>query len=111
MEELENHFDQNKIVFSKTIMTSKRTYFFDIKNTKSDKYYLEISERKRRFDNNLGKFIYEKHKLFLYKEDFKTFVDGLNEVINLIQSGKIQHNGTSLIEKSVSNVNDELSSI
>ncbi len=91
MEELENK-DQGNVreeIFSKTVRAGKRTYFFDVKATRSDEYYLTITESKRRFNNEQGKFYYEKHKLFLYKEDFDKFANGLHVAIEFIQTGKI----------------------
>jgi len=73
-------------IFSRTVRTGKRTYFFDVKATRSNEYYLTITESKRRFNNDQGKFFYEKHKLFLYKEDFEKFSNGLKEVIDFIQT-------------------------
>lgn len=72
-------------IFSKAVRAGKRTYFFDVKATISDEYYLTITESKRRFNNDQGKFFYEKHKLFLYKEDFSKFTEGLGEVIDYIK--------------------------
>jgi len=76
-------------IFSRTIRAGKRTYFFDVKATKAEDYYLTITESKKRFDNDQGKFFYEKHKLFLYKEDFEKFSRGLSEVITFIETGKV----------------------
>jgi hypothetical protein len=75
-------------IFSRTVRAGKRTYFFDVKATRSEEHYLTITESKRRFNNDLGKFFYEKHKLFLYKEDFEKFANGLNAAIEFIQTGK-----------------------
>src|ERR1035441_10516430 len=72
-------------IFSKAVRAGKRTYFFDVKSTKGNDYYLTITESKKRFGEE-GKFFYEKHKLFLYKEDFEKFMDGLNEVVGYIKS-------------------------
>ena len=72
-------------VFSKPVRASKRTYFFDVKATKGNDYYLTITESKRRVDAN-GHFAYDKHKIFLYKEDFEKFTEGLEEVIAYIKS-------------------------
>ncbi|MFA5301791.1 MAG: DUF3276 family protein [Bacteroidales bacterium] len=71
-------------VFSKPIRAGKRTYFFDVKATKGNDYYLTITESKRRVDKD-GRFSYEKHKVFLYKEDFEKFTEGLEEVIKFIK--------------------------
>ncbi len=76
-------------IFSRAVRAGKRTYFFDVKATRSDEYYLTITESKRRFNNDQGKFFYEKHKLFLYKEDFEKFKNGLNDVITFIETGVI----------------------
>ncbi|GAB1373495.1 hypothetical protein MASR1M46_03750 [Bacteroidales bacterium] len=57
-------------VFSKPVRAGKRTYFFDVKATKNNDYYLTITESKRRVDRD-GRFVYDKHKIFLYKEDFE----------------------------------------
>jgi hypothetical protein len=89
MEELENK-EQGSVreeIFSRAVRAGKRTYFFDVKATKSDEQYLTITESKRRFNNDQGKFQYEKHKLFLYKEDFQKFADGLNAAIEFIETG------------------------
>ncbi len=75
------------IIFSKVIKAGKRTYFLDVKATRKNDYYLTITESKKRFKNN-GKRFFEKHKVFLYKEDFDKFTDSLEEVINFIKREK-----------------------
>lgn len=70
-------------IFSKTIRAGKRTYFFDVKSTRNDEYYLTITESKRKFLDNEN-FRYEKHKLFLYPEDFEKFASSLDEIIQYI---------------------------
>ena len=72
-------------IFSKVLRAGRRTYFFDVKSTKGNDYYLTITESKKRFGDD-GKFFYEKHKLFLYKEDFEKFTEGYNEAIAHIKS-------------------------
>ncbi|MCK6648705.1 MAG: PUR family DNA/RNA-binding protein [Bacteroidia bacterium] len=72
-------------IFSKSVRAGKRTYFFDVKSTKGNDFYLTITESKKRFGED-GKFFYEKHKLFLYKEDFEKFLEGLNESIEHIKA-------------------------
>jgi len=72
-------------IFSKSVRAGKRTYFFDVKATKGNDYYLTITESKKRFGDD-GKFFYEKHKLFLYKEDFDKFSEGLTEAVAHIKS-------------------------
>ena len=72
-------------VFSKPVRAGKRTYFFDVKATKGNDYYLTITESKRRVDRD-GRFVYDKHKIFLYKEDFEKFTQGLEEIIQYIKT-------------------------
>ncbi len=74
-------------IFSKVVRAGKRTYFFDVKATRKDDYYLTITESKKIFDKD-GRFHFEKHKLFLYKEDFQKFEDGLSEAIQYIRKVK-----------------------
>lgn len=65
-------------IFSKRVKAGKRTYFFDLKATRSEDFYLTITESKKRFNDD-GTFIFEKHKIFLYKEDFEKFTEALQE--------------------------------
>jgi hypothetical protein len=82
---MDEHFDRNEI-YSRAVRAGKRTYFFDVKSTRSDEYYLTITESKRRFQNDDGRFSYEKHKLFLYKEDFEKFTEGLKDAMTYIRN-------------------------
>ena len=69
-------------LFTKRVRAGKRTYFFDVKSTKSEKdFYITITESKRVGDDE-----YEKHKIFLYKEDFEKFKDALAETVEYVQS-------------------------
>ncbi|MBQ2172344.1 MAG: DUF3276 family protein [Bacteroidales bacterium] len=71
-------------VYSKPVRAGKRTYFFDVKTTKGNNdYYLTITESKRRQERD-GSFTYDKHKIFLYKEDFEKFQEGLQEAVRYI---------------------------
>jgi len=88
MEEQENKGMNREEIYSRVVRAGKRTYFFDVKATRAGEHYLTITESKRRFNNEQGKFYYEKHKLFLYKEDFEKFSKGLEEVIEFIETGK-----------------------
>ncbi|SHI62102.1 Protein of unknown function [Tangfeifania diversioriginum] len=74
-------------IYSNVIRAGKRTYFFDVKSTRNDEYYLTITESKRRYSEN-GKFHYEKHKVFLYQEDFDKFTDSLTDVIKFIKENQ-----------------------
>ena len=85
-------------VYSKPVRSGKRTYFFDVKATKGKDYYLTITESKRRMDSN-GHFAYDKHKIFLYKEDFEKFAEGLEEVIQYIKTNCLKDNDRPTGEK------------
>ncbi|MEO5645133.1 MAG: DUF3276 family protein [Bacteroidia bacterium] len=107
----ENRYNDQPEIFSRPVKAGKRTYFFDVKSTKGNDYYLTITESKKRFGDD-GKFHYEKHKLFLYKEDFEKFADGLMEVINFINENNpggppVQHHHSSNGEQQQGNLNGE----
>ncbi len=76
-------YDREEI-FSKKVKAGKRTYFFDIKSTRANDFYLTITESKRRVNGD--SFTYEKHKIFLYKEDFFKFVEALNETVDHVKT-------------------------
>lgn len=70
-------------IFSKVLRAGRRTYFFDVRSTKAEDYYLTITESKK-FTNDDGSFHYKKHKIYIYKEDFAEFRDILGEMTNYI---------------------------
>ena len=70
-------------VFSKVVRAGKRTYFFDVKSTRNNDFYITITESKKRFNRD-GRYFYEKHKIFLYREDFEKFVEGLSAMMEFI---------------------------
>jgi hypothetical protein len=72
-------------IYSKVIRAGKRTYFFDVKATRSEDYFLTITESKKVYDLE-GNAHYEKHKIFLYKEDFDKFAQGFDEAIGFIST-------------------------
>ena len=73
-------------VYSKPVRAGKRTYFFDVKSTKGgNDFFLTITESKRR-NNPDGSYTYDKHKIFLYKEDFEKFSEGLEDAIAFIRA-------------------------
>lgn len=74
-------------IFTKIVRAGKRTYFFDVKATRKDDYYLTITESKKRLGKE-GKVFYEKHKIFLYKEDFDKFAEGLKDAVTYIGNEK-----------------------
>ena len=78
---MEENRDQNSI-FSKRVKAGKRTYFFDVRATKSNDYFLTITESTRKFED--GNYV--KSKIFLYKEDFNKFIEALNETVKHVKS-------------------------
>jgi hypothetical protein len=83
----QSNFEGSKFreeVFSKAVRAGKRTYFFDVKATRKDEFYLTITESKKKSDSGGNQF-FEKHKIFLYKEDFDKFIEGLAEIIEYIK--------------------------
>ena len=70
-------------IYSERVKAGKRTYFFDVKATRSNDYYLTITESKRKPKDD--GFFYEKHKIFLYKEDFNKFVAALNSTVDHVK--------------------------
>jgi hypothetical protein len=90
-EVINGHDDKNikEEIFTKVVRAGKRTYFFDVKATRKDDYYLTITESKKRLGKE-GKVFYEKHKIFLYKEDFEKFSEGLKDAVEYIGNGHIE---------------------
>ncbi|MFO0359416.1 MAG: DUF3276 family protein [Flavobacteriales bacterium] len=78
-------------VFSTSVRAGKRTYFFDVKATRGNDLFMTITESKRSGVDNNGNFSFEKHKIFLYKEDFEKFMAGLQESFDHIQ--RLQESG------------------
>lgn len=79
----ENNERKADSIYSKRIRAGKRrTYFFDVRATRGNDYYLTITESRKRFDDN-G---YDRHKIFLYKEDFNKFIKGLNEAVDYVKT-------------------------
>lgn len=78
-------------VFSTAVRAGKRTYFFDVKATRGNDLFMTITESKRAGVDNNGNFNFEKHKIFLYKEDFEKFMQGLQESFEHIK--QLQESG------------------
>lgn len=70
-------------IYANAVKAGRRTYFFDVRTTRAGDHYLTITESKRRYNED-GTFFYQKHKLFLYKEDFEKFTDALSEAIKKV---------------------------
>lgn len=79
----ENNDKKMESIYSKRIRAGKRrTYFFDVRATRGNDYYLTITESRKRFNDN-G---YDRHKIFLYKEDFNKFIKALNEAVDYVKT-------------------------
>ncbi len=74
-------------VLSKTVKAGRRTYFFDVRATRADDYFITITESRKLVDAD-GRTSYDRHKIFLYKEDFDKFAAGLLEAIQFIRTSK-----------------------
>ena len=80
----ENNENEKVEIYSQRVRAGKRTYFFDVKATRSNDYYLTITESKRRYKDD--GYVYEKHKIFLYKEDFDKFIEALKETVSHVKT-------------------------
>jgi len=92
---------KSAIVFSKSIRAGNRTYFFDVRSTRNNEYYLTLTESKKKFDPN-GNFQYQKHKIFLYPEDFDKFRHAFDETLDYIfknQPAFDRQEGASVMEQ------------
>jgi len=96
---VEENKDNEKLeIYSQRVRAGKRTYFFDVKSTRSNDYYLTITESKRRYKDD--GFYYEKHKIFLYKEDFDKFITALQETVGHVKSELMPEFDFSQFDKS-----------
>jgi hypothetical protein len=84
----ERNDDRNDELYSKAVRAGKRTYFFDVKSTKGNDLYITVTESKK--SSRDGRVQFEKHKIFLYKEDFEKFKDGLEDVLNKVEEMRSQ---------------------
>ncbi len=89
MEGMDNK--ENGAVFTRLVKAGKRTYFFDVKATRNGDFYLTVTESKKRFSDD-GRFTFEKHKIFVYREDFDKFTDALRDTFDYIQSQPASEN-------------------
>ncbi|WP_158728901.1 MULTISPECIES: PUR family DNA/RNA-binding protein [unclassified Flavobacterium] len=81
-------------IFSKVLRAGRRTYFFDVRSTKADDYYITITESKK-FTEEDGSFHFKKHKIYLYKEDFTAFAEILGEMTSYV----LNHKGEEVISE------------
>ena len=90
----ENDMLENEEIFSKVLRAGRRTYFFDVRATKADDYYITITESKK-FTEADGSFHFKKHKIYLYKEDFSAFAEILQEMTSYV----LNHKGEEVISE------------
>ncbi|WP_395074701.1 PUR family DNA/RNA-binding protein [Flavobacterium sp.] len=83
----ENDMLEKEEIFSKVLRAGRRTYFFDVRSTKADDYYITITESKK-FTEEDGSYHFKKHKIYLYKEDFTAFSEILNEMTSYVLNNK-----------------------
>jgi len=100
MEGKENY--EREEIFSKSVRAGRRTYFFDVRSTRAEDYYMTITESKK-FSNEDGSAHYKKHKIYLYKEDFEEFASSFKEVADFIFEKK----GKEVITNSDTDSNSE----
>lgn len=94
MEETKMEEKNRDDIFSKVVRAGRRTYFFDVKATRNNDYYLTVTESKKNTKED-GSVTYDKHKLFLYKEDFEKFTEGFSDAIAYIK----EHQGSEIVER------------
>jgi len=114
MEDFEKNEDQmdndskfREEIYSKAVRAGKRTYFFDVKSTRREEFYLTITESKKRFEQD-GSFHFEKHKIFLYREDFDKFIDGLQEVMTYIDQNQSDNDQVEAEYEDVSKTDEKV---
>ncbi|RTQ47756.1 DUF3276 family protein [Hymenobacter gummosus] len=101
---MEDRYEQDEI-YSQRIKAGKRTYFFDVKATRGQDYYLTITESKRRLRDD-DTFSYEKHKIFLYKEDFLKFADALQDAIDYVRQELLTPEEVAELDRPRADFND-----
>ena len=85
-----DHDDADEQIFTKAVRAGKRTYFFDVKATRGDDYFLTITESRKRMNPD-GTATFSRHQMYLYKEDFAKFMDGLTETIDYVKQYKPEY--------------------
>jgi hypothetical protein len=98
--------DNRDEIYSKSLRAGRRTYFFDVRSTRADDFYLTVTESKREFNTD-GTPFYKKHKIYLYKEDFQNFKDHMNEMMDYI----IKERGEEIISLNKEEIEEETNSI
>lgn len=103
-----DHDDSSEQICSKAVRAGKRTYFIDVKATRGDDYYLTITESRKRVDKD-GYATFSRNQIYLYKEDFAKFIDGLSEMVDFIKEHKPEYFAES--EEVRPSIDDEFDSL
>ena len=92
---MDNKEQRKEELYSQAIPAGKRRYFFDVKETRGGDKFITITESRKLFDNNTGEVYFEKNKMFLYKEDFEKFAEGLEDAVAFIRAhlGQVENPG------------------
>ena len=90
MENMDNMEKKMEEIYSTSVRAGKRTYFFDVRENRNGDYYLTITESKKKVEFD-GSIKYEKHKIYLYGEDFVNFLNGYNNVIDFLKTHKPEY--------------------
>jgi len=95
-------------IYSNAVRAGKRTYFFDVRKTRGDEHFLTMTESKRRYNDD-GTFHYQKHKIFLYKEDFEKFTDALADSLKKVMefNNETDQSAVKKMEESFSDIDFE----
>lgn len=97
-----------EILYSKAIKAGKRIYYLDVKKNLKDDLFLAITESKKVQSKDGSQVTFEKHKIFLYKEDFEKFMDGMNEVITYIKRRNTEGENDTPEEKEHNDNSEEI---
>jgi hypothetical protein len=100
---------EKDIIYSETVKAGKRIYYLDVRKTKKDEFYLSITESKKIVPDGDGnqQVSFEKHKIFLYREDFSNFIDGLSKTIRFIQEATVKQEKDREIEEETSSIHSQ----
>ena len=100
---------EKDLFFSESVKAGKRIYYFDVKQSRNGERYVAITESKRIAEGPADNphFTYEKHKLFLYKEDYEKFVNALQKVVNVAQTGEIPQSEEPVVSEGTDGDNEE----
>jgi hypothetical protein len=109
---MESNNRRKEEIYTQVVKAGKRTYFFDVKETKNGEKYVTITESRKIFQNEDGRFVFEKNKIYLYKEDFFKFVEGLQDAIGFCKKEEGFSEESSSLDIEDNNLSlDDVSSI